>query len=171
MLSKSVMGKRARGKGLDFERKIATALRAIYDSPELTAELAASTRDRARHRELLKSSKVRRSDQGKGALEPDVVVQDCPVWHELQRAKRPEPVVKLAQAERDVAMSGSDLWPVSICALAGSTKTTVCMRAITFLALADLELPKGMRAFGEITVQIDLEPYLQLLRDDYDRRS
>lgn len=80
------MGKHSRTKGRSFEQLIATQYRMRW---------AAAT--------------VRRSLQAHRPYEPDVVIEgdDVPawvraLWTECQHADAPQPLVKLAQAERDI---------------------------------------------------------------------
>jgi hypothetical protein len=106
-------------------------MRAIYDLSELLTrlEMLAKTKQQEAHREALKLSRVRRSDQGKGALEPDLVVDGCPFWMELQdAAKGYSPKKKLAQAIANVAQVRSHLMPLAICHQTGSPDTEVAMR-------------------------------------------
>jgi hypothetical protein len=133
-------GKRARAKGPAFERKIATDMRTIYDPPALTRQLAELHGQRkvpgkqAEYRALQKSSRVRRSDQGRGAKEPDLVIEGCPCWLELQDATG-HSYSPLLQAEKDVAEADSELWPVSVCHQSGRTSIESCLRLGTLVAL------------------------------------
>lgn len=126
------------------------------------------------HRQLQMTSRVRRSDQGKGALEPDLVIRGCPVWHELQRGGPSyyDPLMKLKQAERDVLAAGSELMPVSVCARNGSSAISVCTRTRTLLRLQDLAYPDDSPAwYGDIPVTFSMDFYMGLLRDDYGRKQ
>lgn len=121
----------------------------------------------------MKGSRVRRSDQARGAKEPDLVIEGCPCWLELQDASAAEynPLRKLQQAETDVVESGSSLWPVSVCHQIKRQSIEACLRVKTFLALGDLELPDSMPGFyGQVPMIIDFERLKELLRDDYSRR-
>ena len=111
-------------------------MREIYDPPELVKSMTESKGND--HSRLLKESKVRRSEQAKGAREPDIVIEGCPCWLELQDARGPKfaPLKKLEQAERDVIETESELWPASICHQTGSHDIQVCVRLGTLLALA-----------------------------------
>jgi hypothetical protein len=77
------MGKHSRDKGRSFEQLVATAYRRQW-----------------------KEATVRRALQAHRAFEPDVVVEGHALgarfWTECQHADSPEPLVKLAQAERDI---------------------------------------------------------------------
>jgi hypothetical protein len=122
---------------------------------------------------LLKGSKVRRSDQGKGAVEPDLVIEGCPVWMELQDAAGSDyhPLVKLEQAERDVFQTESDLWPVSICHQTGKHTIEVCTRLRTLLLLGDFDLPGETSCwYANIPVILDFEKFKELLRHEHERR-
>ena len=134
----------SRRKGVGFEEAVARDMRVIYDSSDLLEKIEAAGKMRgkgsvAAHRELLKESRVRRSDQGKGALEPDVVIQDCPVWLELQCSKAPTPMAKLLQAERDVRQTGSSLRPVAVIHPSGSQSSQAWMRVSTLLYLCGFD--------------------------------
>ena len=134
----------SRSKGVAFETSIAQDMRRIYDPPELLEKLEVAARVKGKgsvsaHRELLKESAVRRSDQGKGALEPDVVIQGCPLWLELQDARKPTPLEKLAQAERDVAQTGSRLRPVAVIHRTAARSIQAWMRCETLLYLCGFD--------------------------------
>jgi len=74
-----VSGLRSRNKGKVGEREVATLLREAYPDHH-----------------------VERSWQVAGATgKPDVVVKGLPVHIEVGRSRRPNPVAKLRQAERD----------------------------------------------------------------------
>lgn len=179
------MGKKSKKKGKSFEQRVAQMLREIYDPPELLAEIEKATKEkRVKDRSvLLKRSAVRRSDQGKGAKEPDVVVQGCPCWIECEDAVDSRPLEKYEQAERDVEQSGNSLslWPVAICHKTGEHKTGVWMAFHHLVLLANIQPllnvdgepgPLNLHSKGfemEQPVRIDLEDFLMLLRDDYAR--
>lgn len=167
--TRSQLGRMSRQKGAQFERQLADDMRSIYDSPELVEQLikAKADKDLKEHRRLLKSSNVRRSDQGKGAKEPDLVIKGCVCWFELQHTGSANfnPLKKLEQAERDVRESGSSLWPVSICKCTGSSKITVCTRFWTFLLLADLLPPNNFPDFkANLEIYFSYDHLLKLLR-------
>lgn len=116
---------------------------------------------------------MRRSDQGKGAKEPDLVIEGCPVWHELQRGADGyyNPIAKLEQGEHDASAIESDLWPVSVCAYTGSPTIVVCMRTRTLLLLQDFDYPEDVPEwYSDIPIQMDIKPYLDLLRAADERR-
>lgn len=71
----------SRHKGHTFERLIANKFREAF--PEAADE-------------------IRRSQQGAGALEPDVITLPG-IWAECQCSNKPDPASKLAQATRDLA--------------------------------------------------------------------
>lgn len=158
-------------KGKAFERKIATALRQIYDPPELRMELErlAKARKVKERRELMKQSAVRRSDQGKGACEPDIVVRGCPCWVECQDAWDSRPHTKYTQAVRDVQQTGSPLWPTAVCHRSRESRITVWMALPHLAQLANLT-PKrvNLRSKGfdlEFPVCLDFADWLLLLSD------
>ena len=177
-------------KGKSFEQRIAQRLREVYDPPELLAQIEKATQEkRIKDRTvLLKRSAVRRSDQGRGAKEPDVVVTErCPCWFECQDADAAHhaPLAKFAQAERDLEetqMAGV-LWPVAICHKTGGQKIGVWMSFHHLVLLANIQPIKGIegepgplnlysKGFElEQPVRLDLEDFLMLLRDDFARRT
>jgi hypothetical protein len=79
------MGAMQRNKGKSFERVIASQLRALWPGAD-----------------------VHRSSQAERAREPDVAIAGhAPelarrLWLELQDARKPTPLTKLAQAEKDI---------------------------------------------------------------------
>lgn len=161
------MGKKSRTKGKRFEEKIARAMRDIFDSPELKAKMEHEAKGmelkaegaQSRYRALQKMSRVRRSDQGRGAKEPDLVIQGCNCWMELRDAVDPRPAEKLLQAEGDVIEAGQifKMWPVAITHKTGSPYTQVTMRAATFVAQVAKHLG------DDPLVTIDYEDFLKVL--------
>lgn len=118
------MGILSKRKGRAHEQAIATKLRAA-----------------------LPQAIVRRSDQGHGAHEPDVVVEgDAPeevrrLWIECQHARRPNPLKKLDQARHD---STGKTWvriPVAVVRKHGSTDDTVTMGWDDFIWLMTGRVP------------------------------
>lgn len=166
-------GKRARTKGPAFERQIATDMRTIYDPPTLTQQLEALRKAKkpAEYRTLQKSSRVRRSDQGRGAKEADLVIKGCPCWLELQDATGHSynPLTKLVQAERDVVEADSDLWPVSVCHQSGRRSIEVCMRLGTLMVLSGAPLEAISLESALIPAVIDYEHFKGML-GRYERR-
>ena len=125
------------------------------------------------HRELLKESKVRRSDQGRGAVEPDVVIRGCPLWLELQDARQPAPLAKLAQAERDVRQTSSPLRPVAVVHKLASPQIQAWMRVETLLYLCGFDdltnseggaIPLADAPGATVAVMIDYDELLERLR-------
>jgi hypothetical protein len=104
------MGASQRTKGHSFERDIARRLRARW--PHLT---------------------VRRSQQGDKAYEPDVVIENVPLWVECCVGAKPNPLVKLAQAERDVERFTAVMCPVVVWRRSGERTTWATMRPTTML--------------------------------------
>lgn len=77
---------------------------------------------------------MRRSDQGKGALEPDIVIQGYNWWLELQHAQRATPFEKLLQAERDCSAVIGEWRPVAITKQTrGSIKVTMRVSVLLHL--------------------------------------
>jgi hypothetical protein len=161
------MGALSRNKGAAFERQIAADMRLIYDPKSLLDEVEEAKRlkDRKAQRRLLKQSNVRRSEQTKGAREPDLVIRGCPCWQELQCANRAnfDPVAKFKQAERDISESNSSLWPVAICKMTGSHSIIVRTPIWVVLALEGWLFPDEEVLFSLI-VTIAYPDYLALLR-------
>lgn len=166
---------KSKAKGSAFERKIATALRRIYDPKELSQQLGFLQRNRKfkEHRALLKQSAVRRSDQGKGAVEPDVVVRGCPCWIECEDAWDSRPLTKYRQALRDVTETRSPLWPTAICHRSGERDTTVLMSLVHLAKLADLtskRINRESKAFDlAFPVRLEFGDWLALLADHHAR--
>jgi hypothetical protein len=126
--------------------------------------LAAKGRRRKDWSRLLKSSQVRRSEQGKGAQEPDLVVEGCPCWIECQDARASEPLEKYAQAVRDIKDTGSALLAAAVCHKTHEKKIGVWM------SLADVITLGGgcglLEPFQRMVqpVRMDLGDWLWLLR-------
>lgn len=109
------MGLLSRRKGHTFERWVATQLRQAF--PMAT---------------------VRRSDQGFGAFEPDIVISGVngvvdALWLECYHGRAPDPLAKLRQAERDSL--GKDRWPVVAWRAHGTRNANATMRYETLLRL------------------------------------
>lgn len=89
------MGRMQRMKGKSFEQSVARVLRARWPSVE-----------------------VRRSSQAERAYESDVFITGEPrlerLWLELQDARKPNPLVKLAQAERDIETLHPDVGIIAL---------------------------------------------------------
>ena len=149
----------SRAKGVAFEEKIARELRMVYDSLALTARLAELPLGKERST-LIKTSRVRRSDQGKGAMEPDLVVRGCPFWFELQHSTAADPIAKLEQAERDCEQADSGLWPVSITHLTGRRKraVVVAMRGCTYQKIVEQLSGEALDGtLDDIVIEMDWE--------------
>lgn len=174
-------------KGKSFEQRIAVRMREVYDSPDLLAKIEKATKER-RNKDrtvLLKRSLVRRSEQAKGAKEPDIVVKGCPCWIECQDAGADHfrPLEKYEQAERDVEETQQTLklWPAAICHKTGEHKIGVWIAFHHLVLLANIQPllnvdgepgPLNLHSKGfdmEQPVRVDLEDFLMLLRDDYAR--
>jgi hypothetical protein len=78
---------------------------------------------------------VRRSQQSHKAHEPDVVVEDVPLWTECNHATNANPMAKLLQAERDTADVTETIWPVVVWRKTGSRTINATMRMRTLAAL------------------------------------
>jgi hypothetical protein len=114
----------------------------------------------------LKTSRVRRGEQGKGAREADIVVGGRQWWFELQHASGTfNPEGKLAQAEKDIAECGeTNAWhPISICHKTGERTIWCAMRIPTLILLATGK-------FAEISdaaiVRIPYDALLRMLASD-----
>lgn len=159
-------GRRARNKGREFEELIARDLRKVYDNPALLRrmEFCLSKKDRAGHRALLKTSRVRRTRQADGAVQSDLNVVDCEWWFELSTAKNVRPVKKLKQAEDDVAMVESHRTPIVITREKGAKSIQATMRINTLNCLLIGTRDSGIPGYdpmqSKLVVQID---YLDLL--------
>jgi hypothetical protein len=142
-------------------------MRRIFDPPELVQQLESTTavKDRADHKALLKESRVRRSDQGRGAMEPDLVIRDCSCWMELKDAKDPEPQAKLLQAESDALEARQGQWPVAITHKIGRRSIQVTMRCYVFLE----HVAEWMSGLDVIT--IDYSDFLDVLSEKEKARA
>lgn len=129
-----------RRKGHNFERAVATKLREAF--PNAT---------------------VRRSDQGYGAHEPDVVVQGAGladhVWWECNTGFSPQPLAKLEQAEFDAVAASVrvGVWfPVVAWRKTGSREALATMRYGTLLYLEQSGFPQtAVDAVMAVTVSLD----------------
>jgi hypothetical protein len=128
---------------------------------------------RKEHAALLKRSRVRRSDQGKGAMEPDLVIQDCPFWFELTHAANPQPMAKLEQAERDSQIAEGQWFPVAIVKKTHGTFIQAWMRTSTFLILcgfdhltdsAGVDIPLSSAPNGNMPVMISYPDLISRLK-------
>jgi len=164
-------------KGATFERRIAQDMRRIYDPPEYVTRLEAMpTKGEgaiSALQTLLKESRVRRSDQGRGAQEPDLVIRGCPLWLELQDARETTPMEKLEQAERDVRQVSSGLLPTAVIHRTGEQRIRAWMRFSTLLYLCGFDdltdsaggaIPLTASPGGNLVVMIDYEDLLERLR-------
>jgi len=129
-------------KGKAFERAIGRDLRAIYDGPDWCAHY-----DSLSKREqivMLKSSRVRRGEQGRGAREADLCVEDRTWWFELNHSNEPRPLAKLEQAERDIEHRGEvgNWLAVAVTHKTNSPMTLATMRGRAFCYLATGRFPE-----------------------------
>jgi len=159
-------GRRSKAKGRVFERQIARELRAVYDTPELCARIAAATNaDRKKH---MSESSVRRGEQGRNAHEPDIVAP-CPWWFELHTGTQ-SLGKKLEQARDDAELHhrrGGRRWTkaVAVHRAKGSQNITASMM------LSDLLKTIGVtsRLDIEMPVTVDFYDFLELLRLEKER--
>jgi hypothetical protein len=93
---------------------------------------------------MLKSSRVRRGEQGKGAREADLCVEDRTWWFECQHATGTRPLAKLEQAERDIRHKNEvGKWlAMSITHETSCRTINVCMRGRSFVYLATGRFPQ-----------------------------
>ena len=154
-----LVGRRSKVKGKTFERRIAQVMRRIYDLPELVEAIELA--DASTRKKFMKSSHVRRGEQGQGAHEPDLVTPDR-YWMELQNASgsNHNPLAKLAQAERDAKCG---FVPVSICHKTGSRSTEVCLRAGALYNTLPLSVLQN------IPIRFDLDDFVRIL--EYEKRN
>lgn len=138
-------GALSRTKGHNFEREVASKLRDAF--PTAT---------------------VRRSDQGFGAREADVVVQgDAPalvksLWMECQCSRKPTPLGKLYQAENDLVLyQGGDRTPVVIWRKHGARQTQATMR---FGALMGITGDRCLSIHRDMPITIDFDDFLTILK-------
>ncbi len=155
-------GRRAREKGREFEEDIARDLREVYDSKPLLQKMkmALAKKDRKLHRELQKTSRVRRTRQADGAVQSDLNVTNCPWWFELSTGKNVNPTNKLHQAEGDVAMVDSARRPIVITREKGAKSIRATMRFTTLHRLLNPDNPTP----SMVVVQIDYQDLLKQLR-------
>lgn len=132
-------------KGKVYERLIASKLRAVFPSSE-----------------------VRRSSQADRAGNSDVTVTGHPVlerlWLELHDARKPNPIVKLVQAERDCERADGigSLWllPVVVWHRIREQSHQVTTRLWVLDVLRECVVPS---VHSERVVTMDLHDFLALL--------
>lgn len=138
------MGALSRTKGHQWERDVATMLRSSF--PDAT---------------------VRRSDQGFGAYEPDVVIEGNAspllksLWIECQCSRKPTPLDKLCQAERDAKA----IWRVPVCIwrMHGARTGYATMRLGRVFAMHNAQGLSGLTALAPVTMP--LASFLAMLSD------
>lgn len=128
------MGKLSRTKGHAHERAVAAAIRARF--PHLT---------------------VRRSLQSHQAFEPDVVVEGVPLWLECFCGAKPNPLAKLAQAERDVERFTTPMYPAVVWRKSGSQTTYATMRLETLLCTMGMG---ALVTMPELVVTVEFDGWL-----------
>lgn len=143
------MGKHSRTKGRSFEQLVANAYRKRWPL----------------------DCTVRRSLQSDRAYEPDVVVEGhhlgCRFWTECNHADDPQPLVKLAQAERDLAVA-SKTWspkggylPLVVWRKSGSRVIHVTTRMWVLQELGGH--PARMEGWSDLVVTMDFQAFLHAL--------
>jgi len=133
------MAKLSRTKGHNHERAVAAAYRARW--PHLT---------------------VRRSQQADKAYEPDVVVEGVPLWTECCVGAKPDPLAKLAQAERDVSRFTETMLPVVVWRRSGTQTTYATMRHDTLLRTTCLYINESNvpNDPDDLVVTVDFDAWL-----------
>lgn len=143
------MGILSRNKGKVFERKVAAVFRERF--PQIAAD-------------------VRRSIQSRKAEESDVTGVPG-LWIECQDAARPEPLVKLLQAERDRDSAGALLIPVAVTHKKGekTIQATLRVRSLALLA-SDYGLYPAAWRGPDVPVTLDLLDFVELAADSIQAR-
>lgn len=135
-------------KGKAFERRVAAEIRAAVAGPYPAAD-------------------VRRSSQADRAGNSDVHVDGHPVlsalWLELTDARAPDPLAKLAQAERDVAAAGGGRWPVVVWHRLGARSTQATLRLETLLWALGEDDPRIPRDALATVVELDWHEFLAMV--------
>ena len=133
-----------RRKGRAFERRFARLLRASFPQCE-----------------------VRRSSQADRAHNADVFVVGHPllsrIWFELTDGRKPNPMAKLLQAERDIAAiphaDTRHLLPVVVWHRLGERQTQVTMRLGTFDAIRG-----ALGQHHSLLVTMRVEEFLEMVK-------
>jgi hypothetical protein len=164
-------GRGAREKGQKFEQLIGRDLRQIFDGKKWVEHHASLTKkQQVAH---LKTSRVRRGEQGKGAREGDLVVDERQWWFELQHADKFQPEKKLLQGERDIKQRGEpDRWyAISVCRQTGYRTIWCTMRLRTLLLLSTGKYPADVdEDTNSAIVRVHYTDVLKMLEAD-ERRS
>ena len=144
------MGLLSRNKGKTFERAIATEMRKFWPD-----------------------ALIRRASQGERADNADVFIEFGPaflkqLWLELQDAINPTPMVKLMQAERDVArvsaIAGAPIrYPIVVWHKIRARTIFVSMRSKTFDYLRG-HSALAQDVMGDLMVTIELPDFLAILK-------
>lgn len=125
-----------------------------------------------RLREAFPNATVRRSDQGFGAHEPDVVCEgNAPVmakriWWECYHGRRPDPKAKLEQAERDSLDRERDWYswiPVVVWREHGSRVTSATLRHVSLLYVSQGAAIGMMITRADMLVTVPFDDLLGLL--------
>lgn len=118
-------------------------------------------------REAFPNAIVRRSDQGWGAANADVVVEgDAPIlakqcWFECQVSRNPTPLAKLEQAEGDA--KGTDRLPVVVWRAHGERRCWATMRLGTLAFIARAGTPTYV-IDAVIPVTLELYRLIEMLK-------
>lgn len=109
---------------------------------------------------------VRRSQQSHKAFEPDVVVEGVPLWTECQIAARPNPLMKLDQAEEDCFACYSPMHPIVVWRKTSGRTTWVTMRfgTLVSLCLGDDQYPQVANSHWNHVVTLDFADWLEHLQ-------
>lgn len=135
-----------RAKGIKFEQVIARDLKALWPGAD-----------------------VHRSSQAERARNPDVVIEgDAPplaklLWLELQDARQPTPLAKLAQATRDTTHPPTNRLPAVVWHRLGSPRCQATMRLWVLSDLTDNVVDWG-HPHGGLVVTLDFEDFKRLLK-------
>jgi len=154
----------ARRKGFSFEREVAQTLRTIYDPIEL--RMAMSKAKPAERVVLLKQSRVRRGEQAHGAMEPDVVVEDSPLWIECCDSAKDMARAKLEQATRDTRECRlAKSWPIAVThrKRAKTSRATMSLKTLMEIFAACDEGDRDLRAECFCVVDVDWSQLVSLL--------
>lgn len=142
-------GRSVRRQGHDFERVVASELRSRYPD-----------------------SRVARGLQSGGANQPDVYTVGTPLdawWIECQWSRRPRPLAKLEQAERDAPI-GRD--PVCVWRKKGERALWATLRLETLLAVTggtgkgEIERGSGLVVTCDLMSLLDLVDEARLAQKD-----
>jgi len=128
------------------------------------------------YRTAMPAAVIRRSLQAHQPFEPDVVVEHpvshalSRLWTECQHANEPAPLVKLAQAERDIIVAGGPRLPVVVWRKTRGKTVQVTTRIWVLGALGlayplelELELELELGKWTTLVVTVDFYEWLALI--------